>query len=595
MEQDYESIGFVGLAKVSPFFVGEIMTKVDLLITNAQVFNVFLRKFVQTTVSVKDGKFYWIDQNLDGIEAEEVLDLTGKYLIPGLVDAHMHIDSSMTTPAIMGKTIGKYGTTTIIADDHEITNVAGIEGLKNFIDQPAPIDIFFGIPSSVPSTNNQMETTGGKIGVPEVEELLKDPRFICLGEVMNFKGMTAEGPTLIKDIIATCRKNRPTMPLEGHVPAYAGEDLAKVIFAGVTTDHTQQTAALVDEKVRNGMFVEIQLKSMHQEVIDTIIKHQYFEHVALVTDDSMPDVLLTSHLNNLVRKAISMGMKPEDAIYISTYTPARHMGLWDRGAIAPGRIADFVILDNLEKFEISDVYKNGRPFLDDYQESKYDFLPELRHSINASKLAKQDLKLTTDLVENGTVIANIIQLNEVGTFTNHVKKKLQVKNHQVQWQQAGLALIMVQDRYGKNQAHFQLGLVDKAIIGDGAVGATWAHDHHNLMVMGTNIAGMIKIQHQLIEQQGGYIAAKGEKIVANAPLPIGGVVSDQPMDILGEQIKQIRQTMRDLGYKNTNEIMSFSTLSLLVSPNLKISDKGLFDVKSQKKVPLFELSSIKKV
>ncbi|KRK07803.1 adenine deaminase [Lactobacillus pasteurii DSM 23907 = CRBIP 24.76] len=539
-------------------------------------------------MSVKDGKFYWIDRELPNIEAKTVIDLSGKYLIPGLIDAHMHIDSSMTTPEIMGKTIGKYGTTTIVADDHEITNVAGIAGLKNFINQPSPIDIFFGIPSSVPSTSEALETTGGKIGVHEVEELLKDPRFICLGEVMNFKEMTAEGPTLIKDIINTCQKIRPTMPLEGHVPAYCGEDLAKVIFSGVTTDHTQQTAALVDEKIRNGMFVELQLKSMHQEVLDTIINHQYFEHVALVTDDSMPDLLLTSHLNALVEKAIAMGMKPEDAIYISTYTPARHMGLWDRGAIAPGRVADFVVLDNLEKFAISKVYKNGQPFLTDYQEADYEFLPELRHSVIATKLSEKDLELTTNLVQNGAVLANVMQLNEVGTFTNYVQKKVEVKDHKVLWKQAGLALILVQERYGKSDGRqYQLGLVDRAISGDGAVGATWAHDHHNLMVMGTNISGMIKIQHKLINQQGGYIAAKGDTIVANAPLAIGGVVSDQPIEVLGKQIGEIRQTMRDLGYKNTNEIMSFSTLSLLVSPNLKISDKGLFEVKSQKKVELF--------
>lgn len=335
------------------------MTEVDLIIKNAHVFNVYLRKFQDVQVSIKNGKFYWINKELPNLKAKKVIDLQGKYLIPGFVDAHMHIDSSMTTPKIMGETILKYGTTTIIADDHEVTNVAGINGLKDFINEDSPIDIFFGIPSSVPSTNPQMETTGGKIGVPEVKELLKDPRFICLGEVMNFKDMTSDKDTLIKDIINTCHKTKPTMPIEGHTPAYHGEDLAKILYAGVTTDHTQQTGDLVNEKIRNGVFVEVQLKSMHPDVINTIIDNKYFEHVALVTDDSMPDTLLKGHLNLLVKKAINMGMKPEDAIYISTYIPARHMGLWDRGAIAPGRVADFSILDNLEELSIADVYKNG--------------------------------------------------------------------------------------------------------------------------------------------------------------------------------------------------------------------------------------------
>ena len=563
------------------------MTQVDLLIKNGHVFNVFLRKFVDTQVTVKNGKFYWVNQDLSGIRAKKTINLKGKYLIPGFVDAHMHIDSSMTTPAIMGQTILKYGTTTIIADDHEVTNVAGIKGLKNFIAEPSPIDIFFGIPSSVPSTNPDMETTGGKIGVKEVQELLKDPRFICLGEVMNFKDMTSPHKTLIKDIIKVCREEKPTMPLEGHVPAYAGEDLAKVIYAGVTTDHTEQTAALVNEKVPNGMFVEVQLKSMLQEVIDTIIKNNYFEHVALVTDDSMPDTLLHGHLNYLVKKAIKMGMTPEEAIYIATYTPARHMGLWDRGAIAPGRVADFVILDDLQDLSITAVYKNGINAADIKEQTGYQFLPELRHSVNAPKLLPDDFVVKTDLVANGEVLANIIQLNPVGTFTNHIQEKLEVKDHIVQWQKAGLALIMVQDRYS-GSGNYSLGFVDRGIIKDGAVGATWAHDHHNIMIMGTNTTAMLKIQNQLVEQQGGYIAAKGDKIVANAKLAIGGVASDQPMSVLGTEIGKVRKTLQELGYKNPNEIMSFSTLSLLVSPTIKISDKGLFEVKSQKEIPLFE-------
>ena len=564
------------------------MTEVDLIIKNAHVFNVYLRKFQDVQVSIKNGKFYWINKELPNLKAKKVIDLQGKYLIPGFVDAHMHIDSSMTTPKIMGETILKYGTTTIIADDHEVTNVAGINGLKDFINEDSPIDIFFGIPSSVPSTNPQMETTGGKIGVPEVKELLKDPRFICLGEVMNFKDMTSDKDTLIKDIINTCHKTKPTMPIEGHTPAYHGEDLAKILYAGVTTDHTQQTRDLVNEKIRNGMFVEVQLKSMHPDVINTIIDNKYFEHVALVTDDSMPDTLLKGHLNLLVKKAINMGMKPEDAIYISTYIPARHMGLWDRGAIAPGRVADFSILDNLEELSIADVYKNGISAKETIKNtSQDDFSPNsLTTSVKAPKLTKQDLLLKTNLVDNGSVTANVIQINPVGTFTNHIQKRLAVHNHIVDWQSANLALIIVQERYGLNDGKFSLGLVDRGIIGDGAVGATWAHD--NLMVMGTNIDGMIDIQHQLINQQGGYIVARGEKIAANAPLPIGGVVSNQPMKILGEQIGNIRKNLVELGYKNTNEIMSFSTLSLLVSPSLKISDKGLFEVKSQKKVPLFE-------
>ncbi len=563
------------------------MTTVDLIIKNAQVFNVYLKKFVKQDVSIKNGKFYWINEKLPNLVAKKTIDLTGHYLIPGFVDAHMHIDSSMTTPKNLGDTILKYGTTTIIADDHEVANVAGIRGLKNFISESSVIDIFFGIPSSVPSTNLEMETTGGTIGVDEIKTLLKNPKVVCLGEVMNFKDMTSESSTLIKKIIAVCHNMRPTMPLEGHIPSYIGEDLAKVLFSGITTDHTQQTKEWVDEKIRNGMFVEIQKKAMHQEVIDTIIQNNYFEHIALVTDDSMPDTLLKGHLNLLVKEAISKGMSPEQAIYISTYTPARHMGLWDRGAIAPGRVADFIDLSNLDNLIIENVYKNGKIVKIKSKRDNFKFDSCLLNTVKAPKLNKEDLKLKTNLVENGKVIANVIQLNEVGTFTNHAKKVISVKKGIVESKEAGLNLILVQERYGKRPG-YTLGLVDSALKRDGAIGSTWAHDHHNIMVIGTNIDSMIKIQHKLIDIQGGYIVAKGDNIEAIAPLPIGGVVSPEPISILGNQIKKIRKCMVELGYKNTNEIMSFSTLSLLVSPALKISNRGIFEVKSQKRIPLLE-------
>ncbi|MFT8459214.1 MAG: adenine deaminase C-terminal domain-containing protein [Liquorilactobacillus ghanensis] len=564
------------------------MTKVDLLIKNGKVFNSYLRKFVESDVAIKGGKFYWVACDIKKIEPKKVLNLGGKYIIPGLVDSHMHIESSMTTPAIMGQNCAKYGTTTIIADDHEIANVAGIKGLKKFMSQKSPVDIFFAIPSSVPSTTPEMETTGGLISEKEIIELLKDPQIICLGEAMNFQGITSDDDSLIKRLIKICREQRPTMPLEGHCPKYSGEDLAKFIYSGITSDHTQQTSKSILEKVENGMFVQLQKKSMTKEVINAVINYNLFEHVALVTDDIMPDDLLRGHLNLLVKRAIEFGMKPEDAIYISSYTPARRMGLWDRGAIAPGRVADFIVLNDLQDFEIQSVYKNG--ILIESEEKaipEFNFGPELLHSIKADKLTVNDIELKTNLVANGAVIANVIQISKVGTFTKRVQRKITVQDHRVLWHKSGLALLFIQERYGKTDGQLSYGLVEGALSGKGAIGATWAHDHHNLMVIGTDLTSMILVQNQLVKQQGGYIAAIDNKITANAPLPVGGVVSQAPISLLGKQIKQVRSAMNQLGYINTNEIMSFSTLSLLVSQEIKMSDKGMFDVKTQNKIPLF--------
>ncbi|MFD1484772.1 adenine deaminase C-terminal domain-containing protein [Lacticaseibacillus baoqingensis] len=566
------------------------MVAVDMLITNAQVFNHVTRDFRRINVTVKAGKFYWLTQDTSTIQAKTTLDLAGKFLIPGLIDSHMHIESSMTTPTAFGQAAAQYGTTTVIADAHEIANVAGLQGLEDFMAQPSLIDTFYAIPSSVPSTTPELETTGGVIGVAETQTLLKDPRVIALGEAMNFHGLTEEPDSLINQIIAACRQARPTMPLEGHCPKYTGLDLAKFIYSGITSDHTQQTPASLVEKIENGMFIQLQRKSLSEAVVDAVQTKALFEHVALVTDDVMPDDLLHGHLDAIVRLAIKLGLDPKLAIYMATYTPARRMGLWDRGLIAPGRVADFVVLDDLQSFAIDAVYKAGqRVTVDAATPVTTHFPAALRHTVAAVPLKAADLALKVPQAD-GTVVANVIAIAPVGTFTALEKVTLAVKDHHVQWQAAGLSLAVVQERYGQG-GHLILALAKNTLTGQGAVGATWAHDHHNILVLGTNIADMVIAQNRLVEEQGGYVVAAGGQLVADAPLPIGGVVSDAPIAELGQQIQNVRAQMQALGYVNTNEIMSFSTLSLLVSPALKLSDKGMFDVKSQKQVPLFEPQS----
>lgn len=563
------------------------MVTVDMLLTNAQVFNHVTRDFRQINVTVKDGKFYWLTQDAITIQARQTLDLTGKYLVPGLVDSHMHIESSMTTPTAFGQAAAPYGTTTVIADAHEIANVAGLSGLEAFMAQPSLIDTFYAIPSSVPSTTPELETTGGVIGVAETKALLQDPRVIALGEAMNFHGLTEEPDSLINQIIAACRQARPTLPIEGHCPKYTGLDLAKFIYRGVTSDHTQQTPDSLVEKVENGMFIQLQRKSLTQAVVQTVQERALFEHVALVTDDVMPDDLLHGHLDAIVRLAINLGLDPKLAIYMATYTPARRMGLWDRGLIAPGRVADFIVLDDLPSFAIDAVYKSGqRVTVDAATPVATHFPAALRQTVDAHPLTAADLALTVPQ-EGGTVTANVIAIAKAGTFTALEKVPLAVENHQVQWQAAGLSLAVVQERYGHG-GHVTFALVKNALNAPGAVGATWAHDHHNILVLGTDLADMVVAQNRLVAEQGGYVVAAGKALVADAPLPIGGVVSDAPIAELGAQIQQVRAQMQALGYENTNELMSFSTLSLLVSPALKVSDKGLFDVKSQQPVPLFD-------
>lgn len=565
--------------------------KVDRIITNAKVYNAFNRKFESKDVSIVNDKFHYIAQDaLDQLNCEDVIDAGGRYLIPGFMDIHMHIESTMTSPSIFSEAVLAHGVTTVVADAHEIANVFGLEGLELFFDQKSVMDIYFAIPSSVPSTTPELETTGGIIGLDEVKELLKHPKVIALGEAMNFNGIVNEPDSLIRQILREVQTTKPFMPLEGHIPRVSGIELAQFLSAGLTADHTHQTPESIYEKISNGMFIELQKKSITPENIQVIVDNNFYEYVSIITDDIMADDFLEGHMDANVRLAIECGMPVEQAIYCATYTPARRMNFQDRGAIVPGFKADFMLLEELESIDITTVFKDGRLVHQKgdgfrYPKEKPNFPNHFYQSLNCRQLTKEDLAIKASGSDQATV--NVIQIAEVGTFTEHVKRELKIVDGYLDWENSGLALIVVMERYGKN-GNIAYGFVENAIDQQGAIGTTWAHDHHNLVVMGTNTADMLTAQKALLDMAGGYVVTADEKVQASCPLPVGGIISDAPIDVLGAQLKEVREQMRALGYRNTNEIMSFSTLSLPVSPNIKITDKGMMNVRTQKMIPLIE-------
>nr|WP_300091819.1 adenine deaminase C-terminal domain-containing protein [Sedimentibacter sp.] len=567
--------------------------KADTIFYNAKVFNVFLKKFEKKNIAVKDGRFLWVDSgDMAELEAASSVDMHDKFIIPGLIDVHMHIESSMTTPSRFSEAVIPHGTTTVVADAHEIANVAGLEGLENFVDSHTVIDIFYAVPSSVPSTNNTMETTGGKIGMDETMALLKNKNVICLGEVMDFNGLVNDENSVISGIVKTFREQRPNFPVEGHIPKVEGLNLARFLFKGINSDHTQQNPKSIEEKISSGVFLQLQKKSVSKENMDVIIKNNFCEYACFVTDDVMADDLRNGHLNQILKLAVCCGLPVETAIYMCTYTPARHMGLRDRGCIAPGKIADMVVLDSIDDFSITSVYKNGKIVhntdCDKTQAVNKSVFPEkLFKSIQCRKLTLEDLLIkVTDDEDVKEAVCNIIEIEKFGTFTRKTKKNVPVVKGMLDWEKLNLSLLIVMERYGKTgQITFALTNILKE---KGAVGTTWAHDHHNLMVMGTSPEDIITLQHKLLKEQGGYGVCAGNEITAFCPLPIGGIISDEPIEILGENLSRVRQGMIDLGYENSNVVMSFSTLSLPVSPTIKVTDKGIFDCLTQNKIPLVE-------
>ena len=562
-----------------------------MIIHGAGVFNAFRRRFEDWDVRVRDGIFVEVAAGLEPLHGEERLDVDGAWLVPGLVDVHMHIESSMTVPAEFSRMVLPRGTTTIVADPHEIANVLGVDGIRAFIASTTPLDIFFAIPSSVPSTNERLETTGGSIGPAELALLAADKRVICLGEVMNAVDLRSQGDTAIKRLVRTFRDLRPLSPIEGHCPKLSGAQLSSFIASGVWSDHTQQTPDSILEKIDRGMFIELQRKSITRATVETVVRNGLYEHVSLVTDDVMPDELLSGHLNLLVTLAIEQGMKPEDAIYCATYTPARHMLLRDRGSIAPGRIADFIVLEDLKTFKIRSVYKKGawvRP-----QEApaggagRRSFPESFYSTVRRRTLAEAAFELQVPSAA-GEMDCTTIRIDPKSNFTIRGHVRCPVSNGRLDWKSAGLSLIAAIERYG-HEAPIRFGFVENALKKEGAVATTWAHDHHNLLVMGRSERDMAVAADALIEQQGGYVVVRGGDVVANTALPVGGIVSEVPLEELAACIREVRLQMRALGYKHVNEIMSFSTLSLLVSPGIKISDKGLVDVTSQTIVEPYEL------
>ncbi len=563
------------------------MGHADLLIKNAFVFNTFLQGFEKKDIAILRGKFYCMGDYCSQLEADETVDYRGKYIIPGLVDIHMHIESSMTVPGEFSKAVLPHGVTTVVADPHEIANVFGIEGIQYYLTGKTMLDIFYGIPSSVPTLKEGLETAGSTITRKEVSKLLKDPKVLCLGEVMNFKDLTREGETVIKQIIEECKKVRPYMPIEGHCPKIAGYELAQFLYAGVDADHTQQTPESIYEKITNGMFLELQKKSLTAENIEAVVKHHFYEYIALVTDDVMADHLLEGHLNKNIKLAMDLGMLPEKAIYCGTYTPCRRMHLTDRGCIAPGKIADFIVLEDVKSFSIQAVYKNGKQCLKDTSE-KIKFPEAFYHSVHCRKAEESDFVLRTDRKVK-EVVCNVIQIEEHSNFTRIVRQKLPVKEGIILWENhpGNLALLVCYERYGKN-GNISYALVEGAITKEGAVATTWSHDSHNLIVMGNRAEDMVLAQRKIVEMQGGYAVYEESNLLAAVQLAIGGIISDVKIEQLAGKVKKVRLAMRQLGYRHDNEIMSFSTLTLPVSPDAKLTDYGLLDVKRQCFIPLIQ-------
>ncbi|WP_289301229.1 adenine deaminase C-terminal domain-containing protein [Sporofaciens musculi] len=568
------------------------METVSLLIKNAKVFNTYLKKFISGDVSVKDGRFYYIDREQNTpFHAEVVLDAQGKYMIPGLVDIHMHIESSMMTPEPFGNCVAAYGVTTIVSEPHEMANVKGTRGILEMISaaKNAPIDIFYGIPSSVPSTDERLETTGGIIDCNAMKHLLCEEDVVCVGEIMNYRQIIKENNLEITKFLKYLRQEHPGYVIEGHCPSLLNLELAKFLYLGIDGDHTEHTLEEVKQRIENGMFFEIQDKMLKPKVLEYICENQLYEYCGFVTDDTMADVLYEKgQLNYVVQQAIEVGFPLEMAIYCATYTPSRRMHLYDRGTIAPGKLADFVLLDSPSVMKPSYVYKNGVQIFNrkDRQEASisYQFPEDFYQSVRMKPVNLQDFRVMAD-TDKEEVTVRVIEVHPDRTQTTEKLVTMPVRDHMLDWEKSGCLLAMVLERHGKN-GNIGYGFITGSCLKEGTVATTYFHDHHNLFVAGDRPMDMLLAVRRLQELQGGFLTVKDGRILAELKLPVCGILSEKGVRDTALGLKAIRESLEELGYRHDNPIMSLGTLGLPVSPALKLTDKGLVDVKRSAIVPL---------
>ncbi|WP_404988872.1 adenine deaminase C-terminal domain-containing protein [Clostridium culturomicium] len=562
--------------------------KVNLIIKNVNVYNSYLKSFQLADVSILNGKILHIDKNKEAeLTSETSVDGTGKYMIPGLIDIHMHIESSMMVPETFCNHVAKCGITTLVAEPHEMANVMGYKGITDMIEagENCDIDIFIGIPSCVPSTSDVLETTGGIIDFSTMEELKKLEKVICVGEVMNYRQIIQENDLEITKFLTKLREEDKNFPIEGHCPSLMGLDLSKFLYLGINADHTEHSFEEIKERFENGMFIEIQEKMLKKEILEYIHENNLYEYFGFVTDDVMADTLLEQgQLDGVMRKAINLGMRVEDVIYNSTFTNARRMNLLDRGAIAPGKIADFVLLEDLNNLKVYATYKAGKcifhkNFKSNLNENEsYRFPGEYYKSINMPELTEEAFKVKAN-INYGYVTVRAMEIKDGSTKTEEKHIKLKVENGYMDWENSECRLAVVVERYGKNKG-VGYGFVCGDVIKTGAAATSYAHDSHNVLVIGANIKDMSIALHSIDIMQGGMVVVENLEIKGALQLNVGGILSDKPIENISRDLKMVRNALIKQGYKHYNPIMSLSTITLPVSPKLKLTDKGLVDVVS---------------
>lgn len=544
--------------------------KADLVLKNAKYLNVFSNEFLSGDIAVANGLIAGVGK----YDGKTEIDVSGKLVLPGFIDAHIHLESSMVTPAEFAKAVVAHGTTTVITDPHEITNVMGIDGVEYMIQasQNLPIDVHFMMPSCVPAT--EIDESGAELDCKDIDLYLNNKKVLGLAEMMNYVGVINGDKNVLSKIVTSQAHHKK---IDGHAPELSGNDLNAYIAAGVYSDHECSTFENALEKLRKGQFIMIRegTAAHNLKALMPLLTQQYYSRCMFATDDKHPsDLLYGGHIDYIVKQALKNGADPIVALKTATHHAARYFLLNNKGAIASGYLADIVVVDNLEDFNVETVFKRGKLVFDgevkDFSAPTVDekLAEKCFDTFHLDSVTPSSFKVDGKLGLIGLVGGELLTRN-LGTAD-----KIDVENDI-------LKIACIERHKGTN--HIGVGYVKGYSLKSGAVATSVAHDSHNIITVGCNDDDIAVAVNAIKDSKGGIAVVENGKIKALLELPIAGLMSDEPLTTVNEKLENAKSSAYELGAdKSIDPFMTLSFLSLPVIPSLRITTKGVFDAENWK-------------
>lgn len=544
--------------------------KADLVLKNAKYLNVFSNEFLCGDIAVANGLIAGVGK----YDGKTEIDVSGKLVLPGFIDAHIHLESSMVTPAEFAKAVVAHGTTTVITDPHEITNVMGIDGVEYMIQasQNLPIDVHFMMPSCVPAT--EIDESGAELDCKDIDLYLDNKKVLGLAEMMNYVGVINGDKNVLSKIVTSQAHHKK---IDGHAPELSGNDLNAYIAAGVYSDHECSTFENALEKLRKGQFIMIRegTAAHNLKALMPLLTQQYYSRCMFATDDKHPsDLLYGGHIDYIVKQALKNGADPIVALKTATHHAARYFLLNNKGAIASGYLADIVVVDNLEDFNVETVFKRGKLVFDgevkDFSAPTVDekLAEKCFDTFHLDSVKPSSFKVDGKLGLIGLVGGELLTRN-LGTAD-----KIDVENDI-------LKIACIERHKGTN--HIGVGYVKGYSLKSGAVATSVAHDSHNIITVGCNDDDIAVAVNAIRDSKGGIAVVENGKIKALLELPIAGLMSDEPLTTVNEKLENAKSSAYELGAdKSIDPFMTLSFLSLPVIPSLRITTKGVFDAENWK-------------